>query len=64
MPGAGHSGVGAGYLGVSVQNCVDFMLPEPDVRLGARMSGPMIPDQDLDFETRFGAEIDDLGGKI
>ena len=39
-------------------------LQEPDVRLGARMSGPTIPDQDLDFETQFGAEIDDLGGKI
>ena len=30
----------------------------------ARMSGPTNPDLDLDFETRFGAEIDDLGGKI
>ena len=28
------------------------------------MFGPAIPDRDLDFETRFGAEIDDFGGKI
>ena len=28
------------------------------------MSGPTIPDRDLDFETRFGAEMDDFGGKI
>ena len=26
----------------------------PDVRPEARMSGPTIPDRDLDFETRFG----------
>ena len=36
----------------------------PDVRPEARMSGPTIPDRDLDFETRFGAEMDDFGGKI
>ena len=36
----------------------------PDVRPLARMSGPMIPDRDLEFATRFGAEIDDFGGKI
>ena len=40
------------------------MLQESDVQLGARMSGPTIPDRDLDFETQFGAEIDDLGGKL
>ena len=28
------------------------------------MSGPTIPDRDLDFQTRFGAEIDDFKGKI
>ena len=28
------------------------------------MSGPTIPDRDLDFETRFGAEIDDFGAKL
>ena len=28
------------------------------------MSGPTIPDRDLDFETRFGAKIDDFKGKI
>ena len=46
-------------------------LQEPDVWLGARMSsqmarmsGPTIPGQDLDFETRIGAEIDDFKGKI
>ena len=36
----------------------------PDVRLEARMSSPTIPDRDLDLNTRFGAEIDDFGGKI
>ena len=71
MPGAGHPGVGAGYPGVSVQNHVDLVLQETDVRLGARMSGqvarmsgPTIPDRDLDFETRFGAEMDDFKSKI
>ena len=28
------------------------------------MSGPTIPDRDLDFETRFGVEIDDFGAKF
>ena len=36
FPGAGHLGLGA-----NVQNHADFMLQEPDFRLGARMSGPM-----------------------
>ena len=46
------------------RNLRDFVLQEPDVRLGTRMSGPTIPDRDLDFETRFEAEIDDSKGKI
>ena len=44
MLGARHPGLGAGYPGVYVQNPADFMLQERDVRLGARMSGPAIPD--------------------
>ena len=71
MPGAGHPGLGAGYPGADVQNRADFMLQEPevrpdgpDVRPLVRMFNPMIPDRDLDFETRFGAEMDDFGGKI
>ena len=46
------------------KNLRDFALQGPDVPLGARMSGPTIPDRDLEFETRFGAEIDDFGAKI
>ena len=46
------------------RNLRDFALQELDVWLGARMSGPTIPDRDLDFKTRFGAEMDDFGGKI
>ena len=30
----------------------------------AQMSGSMVPDRHLDFATRFGAEIYDLGAKI
>ena len=65
------SGVEPGFPGLSVQNRADLALQEPDVRLGARMSGlmarmsgPTILDRDLDFETQVGAEIDDFGGKI
>ena len=54
-----------------VQNRADLVLQGPDVRPDgpdvrpeARMSGPTIPDRDLDFETRFGVEMDDFGGKI
>ena len=32
MSGVGHPGVGAGCLGADVQNRVDFVLQEPDVR--------------------------------
>ena len=38
------SGLGAGYPGADVQNRAGFMLQEPDVWLGARMSSPMNPD--------------------
>jgi hypothetical protein len=70
-PGVGHPGVGAGYPGADVQNRADFVLQEPDVRPDgpdvrpvARMSGATIPDRDLDFESRFWAEMDDFRGKI
>ena len=42
MPGTGYPGVGAGFPGVYVQNRADLVLQGPDVRLGARMSGPTI----------------------
>ena len=65
------SGVEPGFPGLSVQNRADLVLQEPNVRPGTRMSGPMarmsglaILDRDLDFETRFGPEIDDFEGKI
>ena len=72
------SGGLAGYPGPDVQKLVRFCPPGarcpawgPDIRLGgpdvrpeARMSGPTIMDRDLDFETQFGAEMDDFGGKI
>ena len=44
MSEAGHPGVGAGYPGLSVQNHANLALQEPDVWLGARMSGPTNPD--------------------
>ena len=71
MTAGGHPGVWPDVWDLMSRNLCDFALQEPDVRLGARMSGqmarmsgPTIPDRDVDFETRFGAEMDDFKGKI
>ena len=71
MPGVGQPGSGPDIRDLMSRNLRDFALQEPDVRPDgpdvrpeARMSGPTIPDRDLVFETRFGAEMDDFGGKI
>ena len=63
MSGAGHPGLGPDIRDLMSRNLRDFALQELDVWLGARMSGPTIPDRDLDFKTRFGAEMDDFGGQ-
>ena len=71
VTGVGHPGVGAGYPGADVQNSADLELQEPDVWLGARMSGRMARMSGLRpgcparrFQISFGAEIFELGAEI